>query len=85
MISLRHVALRLALSLTFTGQALVATIIPLWHSMEGGLSRGADSLARRFNMINPDYRVVPIYKGNCKQSLSADIAASHTGNAPAIL
>jgi sn-glycerol 3-phosphate transport system substrate-binding protein len=35
MISLRHTALGLALSLAFAGQALAVTTIPFWHSMEG--------------------------------------------------
>ncbi len=49
MISLRHTALGLALSLAFTGQALAVTTIPFWHSMEGELGKEVDSLAQRFN------------------------------------
>ena len=44
-----------------------------------------DSLAQRFNAENPDYKIVPTYKGNYEQNLSAGIAAFRTGNAPAIL
>ncbi|EBV2049187.1 sn-glycerol-3-phosphate ABC transporter substrate-binding protein, partial [Salmonella enterica subsp. enterica serovar Java] len=85
MISLRHTALGLALSLAFTGQALAVTTIPFWHSMEGELGKEVDSLAQRFNQANPDYKIVPVYKGNYEQNLSAGIAAFRTGNAPAIL
>ena len=85
MISLRHTALGLALSLAFAGQALAVTTIPFWHSMEGELGKEGDSLAQRFNAANPDYKIVPVYKGNYEQSLSAGIAAFRTGNAPAIL
>lgn len=85
MISLRHTALGLALSLAFAGQALAVTTIPFWHSMEGELGKEVDSLAQRFNAANPDYKIVPVYKGNYEQSLSAGIAAFRTGNAPAIL
>lgn len=85
MISLRHTALGLALSLAFTGQALAVTTIPFWHSMEGELGKEVDSLAQRFNQTNPDYKIVPVYKGNYEQNLSAGIAAFRTGNAPAIL
>ena len=35
MISLRHTALGLALSLAFAGHAMAVTTIPFWHSMEG--------------------------------------------------
>lgn len=41
MISLRHTALGLALSLAFAGQALAVTTIPFWHSMEGELGKEA--------------------------------------------
>lgn len=85
MISLRHTALGLALSLAFAGQALAVTTIPFWHSMEGELGKEVDSLAQRFNAANPDYKIVPQYKGNYEQSLSAGIAAFRTGNAPALL
>lgn len=53
--------------------------------MEGELGKEVDSLAQRFNAANPDYKIVPMYKGNYEQSLSAGIAAFRTGNAPAIL
>ena len=53
--------------------------------MEGELGKEVDSLAQRFNAANPDYKIVPVYKGNYEQSLSAGIAAFRTGNAPAIL
>ncbi len=61
------------------------TTIPFWHSMEGELGKEVDSLAQRFNAENPDYKIVPTYKGNYEQNLSAGIAAFRTGNAPAIL
>ena len=85
MISLRHTAIGVALALSFTGQALAVTTIPFWHSMEGELGKEVDSLAQRFNEANPDYKVVPVYKGNYEQNLAAGIAAFRTGNAPAIL
>ena len=65
--------------------SLAVTTIPFWHSMEGELGKEVDSLAQRFNAANPDYKIVPVYKGNYEQSLSAGIAAFRTGNAPAIL
>ncbi len=86
MISLRHTALGLALSLGFLPvRPSAVTTIPFWHSMEGELGKEVDSLAQRFNAANPDYKIVPVYKGNYEQSLSAGIAAFRTGNAPAIL
>ena len=85
MTSLRHTALGLALGLAFATNAMAVTTIPFWHSMEGELGKEVDSLAQRFNDTHPDYKIVPVYKGNYEQSLSAGIAAFRTGNAPALL
>ncbi len=49
------------------------------------LGKEVDSTAQRFNDTHPDYKIVPVYKGNYEQSLSAGIAAFRTGNAPALL
>lgn len=83
--SFRHTALSMALGLALSGNALAATEIPFWHSMEGELGKEVDSLAQRFNQAHPDYKIVPVYKGNYEQSLAAGIAAVRTGKAPAIL
>ena len=85
MISLRHTVLGAALALCFTGHAVAVETIPFWHSMEGELGKEVDSLAQRFNQANPDYKIVPVYKGNYEQNLAAGIAAFRTGNAPALL
>ncbi|WNN44597.1 sn-glycerol-3-phosphate ABC transporter substrate-binding protein UgpB [Winslowiella toletana] len=81
----RRTALSIVLGFAFTGNALAATEIPFWHSMEGELGKEVDSLAQRFNQAHPDYKIVPVYKGNYEQSLAAGIAAVRTGRAPAIL
>jgi ABC-type glycerol-3-phosphate transport system substrate-binding protein len=77
--------LGLAIGLAFATNAMAVTTIPFWHSMEGELGKEVDSLAQRFNDTHPDYKIVPVYKGNYEQSLSAGIAAFRTGNAPALL
>lgn len=53
--------------------------------MEGELGKEVDSIADRFNQSQPDYKIVPVYKGNYEQSLAAGIAAFRSGKAPAIL
>lgn len=82
---LHYTASALALGLALMGNAQAVTTIPFWHSMEGELSKEVDSLAQRFNAENPDYKIVPTYKGNYEQNLSAGIAAFRISNAPAIL
>lgn len=37
------------------------------------LGKEVDSLAQRFNAENPDYKIVPTYKGNYEQNLSAGL------------
>lgn len=81
----RHTAMSLMLGIALSGNALAATDIPFWHSMEGELGKEVDSLAQRFNQTHPDYKIVPVYKGNYEQSLAAGIAAVRTNRAPAIL
>ncbi|MDP1098167.1 sn-glycerol-3-phosphate ABC transporter substrate-binding protein, partial [Klebsiella quasipneumoniae] len=63
MISVRHTALGLALSLAVAGQALAVTTVPFWHSLEGALGNEVESLAQRCNAANPDYKIVPVSKG----------------------
>ena len=81
----RRRVLTLVLGMALSGNALAATEISFWHSMEGELGTEVDSLAQRFNQAHPDYKIVPVYKGNYEQSLAAGIAAVRTGKAPAIL
>ncbi len=82
---LHYTASALVLGLTLMGNAQAVTTIPFWHSMEGELGKEVNSLVQRFNAENPDYKIIPTYKGNYEESLSAGIAAFRTGNAPAIL
>ncbi len=84
-IEFRHTALSVVLGLTLSVNAMAATEIPFWHSMEGALGEEVNSLATRFNAEHPDYKIVPTYKGNYEQSMSAGIAAIRSGKAPAIL
>lgn len=85
MTPLQHSALATVFSLLFAGQAIAATEIPFWHSMEGELGEEVNALATEFNKTHPDYKIMPVYKGNYEQSLAAGIAAFRSGNAPAIL
>lgn len=79
---LHYTASALALGLALMGNAQAVTTIPFWHSMEGELGKEVDSLAQRFNAENPDYKIVPTYKGNYEQNLSAGIAALNPPAAP---
>ncbi|MGG6177934.1 sn-glycerol 3-phosphate transport system substrate-binding protein [Pantoea allii] len=84
-VTFRRSLMSALLGLAISGNAMAATEIPFWHSMEGELGKEVDSLAQRFNQEHPDYKIVPVYKGNYEQSLAAGIAAVRTGKAPALL
>ncbi|MGL4675480.1 MAG: sn-glycerol-3-phosphate ABC transporter substrate-binding protein UgpB [Wohlfahrtiimonas sp.] len=68
-----------------SGAALAQTEIQWWHSMDGALNDWVVDLADGFNTSQKDYKVVPVYKGNYDQSMTAGVAAVRSGNAPDIL
>lgn len=59
--------------------------IQWWHSMTGGLNDWVVGLANGFNASQKDYKVVPTYKGQYDESMTASIAAFRAGNAPHIV
>jgi sn-glycerol 3-phosphate transport system substrate-binding protein len=67
------------------GTAQAETEIHWWHSMGGALGEKVNELAAKFNASQKDYRVVPVYKGQYPESMTAAIAAFRAGNAPHIL
>jgi len=65
--------------------AQAQTTLTFWHSMDGDLGKEVSALADRFNQTHPQYRVVPVYKGNYELGLAAGVSAYRNGNAPDIL
>jgi sn-glycerol 3-phosphate transport system substrate-binding protein len=59
--------------------------IQWWHSMSGSLNEWVNDLARQFNDSQKAYKVVPTYKGDYDESMTAAMAAFRAGNAPDIL
>ena len=64
---------------------LAQTEIQWWHSMSGPLGEWVSDLAKQFNASQGAYKVVPTYKGQYDESMTAAIAAFRAGNAPDIL
>ncbi|MEO8248360.1 MAG: sn-glycerol-3-phosphate ABC transporter substrate-binding protein UgpB [Burkholderiales bacterium] len=82
----------------FTSVALAATLlaapmlpahaqteIQWWHAMSGPLGQWVDDLAKQYNEGQKTYKVVPTYKGQYAETMTAAIAAYRSGNAPHIL
>jgi sn-glycerol 3-phosphate transport system substrate-binding protein len=68
-----------------TGRALAATDILWWHAMGGELGRQLENLANDFNASQADYRVVPVFKGNYTETVTAAIFAFRSSTQPAIV
>jgi sn-glycerol 3-phosphate transport system substrate-binding protein len=65
--------------------ALAVTEIMWWHAMSGELGKQVDKLAADFNASQPDYRIVPSYKGNYTETVTAAIFAFRSRSQPAIV
>ena len=68
-----------------TGVAQAATEIQWWHAMGGALGERVNEIAENFNRSQSEYVVVPSYKGNYGETMTAGIAAFRSGKPPHIL
>jgi sn-glycerol 3-phosphate transport system substrate-binding protein len=68
------------------GQAAVAqTEIQFWHAMGGALGEKVEEIAAGFNESQDDFTLVPTYKGNYTENMTAAIAAFRAGEQPHIV
>ena len=74
-----------AAALTAASPAHAVTDIMWWHAMSGELGRQLDKLAADFNASQSDYRIVPSYKGNYTETVTAAIFAFRSRSQPAIV
>ncbi len=76
-------ALALGMACALPAHAVVE--ITWWHSMAGKLGDKVNEIAQKFNASQSEYKVVPVYKGQYDESMTAAIAAYRAGNPPGIL
>jgi sn-glycerol 3-phosphate transport system substrate-binding protein len=69
----------------FASPAWAVTDILWWHAMSGELGRQLEKLAADFNASQSDYRIVPSYKGNYTETVTAAIFAFRSRSQPAIV
>ena len=62
--------------------ALAQTEIQWWHAMGGALGEKVDEIAAGFNATQSDFAVVPVFKGNYTETMTAAIAGFRTGQQP---
>jgi len=62
-----------------------ASEIQWWHAMGGVNGERVDKIAADFNATQSDYKVVPVYKGNYTETMTAAIAAFRARKQPHIV
>src|ERR1700722_7549985 len=75
----------LTIAIVFARPAFAATDIQWWHAMSGELGKQLEKLAADFNASQSDYRIVPSYKGNYTETVTAAIFAFRSRGQPAIV
>ena len=74
-----------AAAVTLASPARAATEIMWWHAMSGELGRQLEKLASDFNASQSEYRIVPSYKGNYTETVTAAIFAFRSRSQPTIV
>jgi sn-glycerol 3-phosphate transport system substrate-binding protein len=74
-----------AIALVTASPAHAVTEIAWWHAMSGQLGRQVEKLAADFNATQSEYRIVPSYKGNYTETVTAAIFAFRSRGQPAIV
>jgi len=82
---IKHLVVALAAAGLYSTGARAQTEIQWWHSMAGKLGDKVGEIAQKFNASQSKFKVVPVYKGQYDESMTAAIAAYRSGNPPAIL
>lgn len=72
-------------AIALASPAQAATEIMWWHAMSGELGKHVEKLAADFNASQSDYRIVPTYKGNYTETVTAAIFAFRSRSQPAIV
>jgi sn-glycerol 3-phosphate transport system substrate-binding protein len=74
-----------AVAVGVASPAFATTDIMWWHAMSGELGKQVDKLAADFNASQSEYRIVPSYKGNYTETVTAAIFAFRSRSQPAIV
>ncbi len=77
-------ALASVLALT-AAPAFAQTEIQFWHAMGGALGEKVEEIANGYNASQDTYKLVPTYKGNYTENMTAAIAAFRAGEQPHIV
>ncbi|WP_349368079.1 sn-glycerol-3-phosphate ABC transporter substrate-binding protein UgpB [Salinarimonas sp.] len=67
------------------GAANAQVEVQWWHAMGGELGEKTAAIAEGFNAMQDEYEVVPVYRGNYTETMTAAIAAFRAGEQPHIV
>ncbi|WP_139858318.1 sn-glycerol-3-phosphate ABC transporter substrate-binding protein UgpB [Bradyrhizobium ivorense] len=84
-LGLKVLQLAAAAAFLLVSPAQATTEIMWWHAMSGELGKQLERLAADFNGSQSDYRIVPAYKGNYTETVTAAIFAFRSRSQPAIV
>ena len=70
---------------SLSASAMAATEVQWWHAMGGVNGERVNKIAADFNATQSDYKVVPSYKGNYTETMTAAIAAFRAKKQPHIV
>ncbi|HHG90037.1 MAG TPA: sn-glycerol-3-phosphate ABC transporter substrate-binding protein UgpB [Devosia sp.] len=79
------VALAATTLVAFAATAQAQVKIEWWHAMGGANGERIDRMAAEFNASQSEYEVVPSYKGNYTETMTAAVAAFRAGEQPHIV
>ena len=78
-------AFAMLLAASYSASALAATEVQWWHAMGGVNGERVNKIANDFNATQSEYKVVPSYKGNYTETMTAAIAAFRAKEQPHIV
>ena len=70
---------------SYSVSALAVTEVQWWHAMGGVNGERVNKIAEDFNATQSDYKVIPSYKGNYTETMTAAIAAFRAKKQPHIV
>lgn len=74
-----------ALALSMASEALATAEIQWWHAMGGRNGELVNEIADGYNATQSEYKIVPVYKGNYTETMTAAIAAFRAQQQPHIV
>lgn len=77
--------LSIAISVFAVSSALAVTEIQWWHAMGGTNGERVNKIANDFNATQSAYKVVPVFRGNYTETMTAAIAAFRARKQPHIV